>query len=926
MKKTILFLLLFIVHFYSFSQKVSIEPTITPELFKYNDQITVSYDVTGTTLANLSVAYLWVWIPQKNTNAKYNVNPATSAIDAAKFTKTVNGGSTVFSLTFRPSDFFTGDISTETQLGLLIKGTDWSNGQSTDFITDFWDGSFQIRLTAPVQHPLFVQTNDDVTVEAVAPVIADFDLFVNDVLVDEQNALSDYTYTHHVTETSGGATIRIVATSGGNSAEVSFQYVIPANSPLLTRPAGIISGINYSSDETKVTLCLLAPGKSSVYVLGDFSDWNVTPEHLMNRDGEYFWIELTGLTPNVEYGFQYLVDQTVFMADPFADKVLDPDDQYIPSTTYPNLKPYPQKAYSANWYFNRVAVFQTGQLPYAWQVTDFQKPDKKDLVIYELLIRDFLDSDHRNYQTLTDTVAYFKRLGVNAIELMPIMEFNSNDSWGYNPTFLFAPDKYYGTKNDLKAFVDKCHQEGIAVILDIAMNHHDMPNPYVIMDFDFASGKPTANNKWFNVTAKHPFNVFFDMNHESTYTKKYLDTVNYYWLNEYKVDGFRFDLSKGFTQTNNPDDVSAWSAKDDSRIAILERMASKIWEHTPEAFIILEHLAENSEEKILADYGMLLWGNQNYTFSQNSMGFSTDSDISQTSYKTKNWNEPNLVSYMESHDEERMMFRNKTSGNSFETYNIKNIDTGLDRIKAAATILFSIPGPKMFWQFGELGYDISIDENGRVGAKPVKWDYFNDEHRHALFEHFAKMIDLKINKKIFETGDFTLAGGNSLTKQVTLKNEPYTETPSSEDEMNVQVVANFDVQPKAIAVDFPHTGWWYNQFDGQAIFVSALPKTISLTPGGYKLYTDYSADAVTSVEHPRVANVNVFPNPVEKFLTISSAQKILHVQLLTINGQQVNIKRVDEETWDIADVPSGLYIADIATANGSVKQKLIKHK
>ena len=117
---------------------------------------------------------------------------------------------------------------------------------------------------------------------------------------------------------------------------------------------------------------------------------------------------------------------------------------------------------------------------------------------------------------------------------MPITEFNGNESWGYNPTFMFAPDKYYGTKNKLKEFIDKCHQLGIAVILDMVMNHHDLPNPYVIMDFDFNAFKPTANNQWFNTDAKHPFNVFFDMNHESSYTKKYLDTINYYWLNEYK--------------------------------------------------------------------------------------------------------------------------------------------------------------------------------------------------------------------------------------------------------------------------------------------------------------------------------------------------------------------------------------------------------
>ncbi len=171
------------------------------------------------------------------------------------------------------------------------------------------------------------------------------------------------------------------------------------------------------------------------------------------------------------------------------------------------------------WYFNRAAVIQTAQQAYNWQTQDFEKPEKKDLVIYELLVRDFFAAGERNYQNLIDTLSYLKRLGINAIELMPITEFNGNESWGYNPTFMFAPDKYYGTKNKLKEFIDRCHSEGLAVILDVVMNQQDIPNPYVLMYYDFDAGKPAANNPWFNQEATHPFNVFFDLNHESTYTQ-----------------------------------------------------------------------------------------------------------------------------------------------------------------------------------------------------------------------------------------------------------------------------------------------------------------------------------------------------------------------------------------------------------------------
>jgi pullulanase/glycogen debranching enzyme len=121
------------------------------------------------------------------------------------------------------------------------------------------------------------------------------------------------------------------------------------------------------------------------------------------------------------------------IAEPFADKILDPEDPGIPAATYPNLKTYPAKAYNPgnqNWYLNRVSVFQTNQTPYAWQVANFTKPKKESLVIYEVLIRDIFESGNRNYQTLIDTIPYFKKLGINAIELMPAFEYPSGSGRG----------------------------------------------------------------------------------------------------------------------------------------------------------------------------------------------------------------------------------------------------------------------------------------------------------------------------------------------------------------------------------------------------------------------------------------------------------------------------------------------------------------
>jgi hypothetical protein len=330
--------------------KETIDPSITPVLFRHNDAITVTYDVTGTPLAQLNSAWIWVWIPGKSIDAKYNVNPANAdqtKTNNAKFVKSTMNGQTYFAITFTPSAFFDGDISLETKLGILLKGNDWSDGQTSDFIADFWDGSFQIKLTSPTQQPLFVSSGDEITIEAQTPLAADYDLFVNDVLLDEQNGITDYAFTYTIPEASSYGNVKLVAVNSSNVADISFQYIVSRNSVDASRPMGIIPGINYNVlDNTKVTLCLWAPGKSSVYVRGDFSEWKVVPENLMKKDGEYFWIEISGLTQGVEHGFQYLIDETVFVADPYADKILDPDDQYIPPTVYPDLKTFPEQAIS----------------------------------------------------------------------------------------------------------------------------------------------------------------------------------------------------------------------------------------------------------------------------------------------------------------------------------------------------------------------------------------------------------------------------------------------------------------------------------------------------------------------------------------------------------------------------------------------------
>lgn len=947
-KSSLLSFFLLLLFLEAAAQKVTLSPSISPALFRYNDQITVTFDVTGTSMASLTDAWVWVWIPNKG-DAKSNVNPAASnatATNPAKCAKSVSNGKTLFTITFKPSDFFSFDISAQLQLGMLLKGSDWSNGQTSDYIANFWDGSFQTKLISPSSQPLFVANGDSIIVQVATPVAADYSLYVNNKLIDTKTSLLNYKYKLMVSDTLKFYTAKVIATANSNSSQVSFSYNIHQESPLLGRPQGIIDGINYNAgDPTKATLCLWAPNKTSAYAIGDFTSWNIDPTYLMNRDGEHFWIEVSGLTAGAEYAFQYLVNDSLRIADPYADKILEQDDNKIPSATYPNLKGIPAKALSSQWYFNHFSVLQTGQIPYQWQTTTYQKPAKEKLVIYELLIRDFFDSGHRNFQSLIDTISYFKKLGVNAVELMPIAEFNGEIGWGYNPTSMFAIQKYYGHKNKLKEFVDKCHANGIAVILDIVMNHQDLPNAYAMLDFDFDKGRPKPTNKWFNVSATHPYSVFYDLNHASKYTQKYLDTINYYWMHEFKVDGYRYDLSKGFTQTNSGADVGFWGNYDQSRINILTRMADALWANFPDAYIILEHFAANAEETVLANYritegkGMMLWENFNYAYNQNTMGYVSGSDISGMYYGNKGWTAPRAVGYMESHDEERLMYKNLQFGNTFGNYSAKNESTALQRMKAAATMFYTIPGPKMLWEFGELGYDKSINtcvtgsvsDSCRLTPKPLpSASYWQDQNRVGLSTCVADLLRLRKNYDLFSVKGAAqmTSGSTTLVQQMILKNSPYTSSPADSSKMNAVVVANFDVTAQNATISFPHDGAWYDYYGSSVpISVSSTSLTLTLRPGEYHVYTDVKMklpSLITATEKNKDINVVLFPIPTQSLFYIESSEGIKNVQAKTVTGSTLLLVRVDENTWDVSTLSSGLYILEIQTVSGVVRKQLLK--
>lgn len=743
----------------------------------------------------------------------------------------------------------------------------------------------QTRILQPTAASLLQKPGDQITVKAAASKSGNLKILDNG-----QQIAAGTGKNLETTITVNGVglhQVAFVASAGTEQDTASFIYIVPEPVQTVDPPAGSQLGINYTS-ATSARLLLYAPNKQVVYAIGDFSNWLPNPSYQMRRsvDGKTWWVDLGNLKPGQITRFQYLVDGTLRIADPLSDLILDPfNDAAIPAVTYPDLPAYPSGLTSGT-----VSVLQTERPVFNWQASNYQRPKKTDLVVYELLLRDFVA--RHDYQTLLDSLDYLERLGITAIELMPINEFDNNNSWGYNPAFHKAIDKYYGTAEALKTLVDECHKRNIAVIADVVFNQVTGASPLAQLYWDAANNRPAADNPWLNPTAKHEFNVFLDFNHESQATKAYVKNCLEYWLREYKLDGFRFDLSKGFTQKNTIGSVSAWGQYDPSRIAIWKDYANFIWAIDPATYVILEHFADNTEEKELAGYGMMLWGNMFPSYKEVALGFSSGltANLTGVSYKDRGWTVPHLIGYMESHDEERIGYECITYGNSAGSYSVKNPTTALRRIEMLNNLLYTIPGPKMLWQFGELGYDFSIGrcEDGtikpndcRTSPKPIRWDYYQSALRRRLYTATAALLHLRKNMGVFETSNYNTSALASGPIRSLYLND------NAADEAAI-VVSNIGLTAAPATINWTDTGWWYNYYTGDSLLVNTLaPSSLTLQPGEYRLFLNKRVPLPPGIQFTAAPEVSgafktleVYPNPFEnRFLLDFSLQHNAEVQV-----------------------------------------------
>ena len=768
--------------------------------------------------------------------------------------------------------------------------------ESTDIFVELAEKGLAVSIN---DLPEISSLNTKVTLKGNATASADLTLKINGETVKTGTG-TELTYEYTFAQ-QGNYAIEFSANDGTNTAEATAFTCVPNAPTKANRPAGIVNGIYYDkNDPTKVTLCTYASSKieaaKNVFVVGDFNNWTISNDYQLKQasDSAYFWIKLTGLNPSQEYAMQYVVvradSKVVRISDLYSEKVLHGDDKWI--TGYKSNYPTQGDGY--------VTVLQPGKPEFEWSdaTLNFKRPNKNNLVIYELWVYDHTPS--RNIKGLIERLDYIEDLGVNAVELMPITEFDGNDSWGYSPNHFFALDKMYGTPEELKTFIDECHKRGIAVILDMVFNHATGLNP---MNKLYPYGTELSKNPWFNVNAPHSDNVYEDWNHEFVPTKTMFTRSLSYWLTEYKVDGFRMDLSHGLCGTKANTSVDN----------IKHYYQHGVKAVSPDAYMILEHWGSNmgSERPALVREGMMCWDNTTNAYYQTAMGWLKDGDGLDVA------NKDNYVTYCESHDEERAFFKAKQWGNG----DLKtNEEARVARVPLNMAFLTMLNGPKMFYHFAELGFDYSKYQNAQ--GKWGKNDY-------GIASQLGADYDCKMQAKYrpegwIKAGNCRLDAFQKVGQIIQLRTRlmpevfegnPTASTLGSGKKLrtiqwgnNVFVAGNFDVTDNQ-TVNVP-AGTWYNYFEQK----QQSSSTITLAPGEIVILTG------KEVQLPHIVT------DVENVLVPGVSSEILppyNVTIYNINGQVVSVQNnVEQANWGA--LKNGLYLIQYEKNGQRVTKKVVR--
>ena len=591
----------------------------------------------------------------------------------------------------------------------------------------------------------------------------------------------------------------------------------PLPRPITTLPADIRGGVHFNLiHPNTVTFVLHAPFKNYVSLVGDFNDWDAR-RHRMVTDGQGVWWITMPHPGETRYGYYVAIDEQshAWVGDPYATELRwDGDSPWA-------YLPEPAPAFE-------------------WSDDSWQTPALRDMVIYELCVRDFAGLWRNNraiygdFASLLNYVDYLADLGVNAVELMPIQAFPGDSSWGYNPVFYFSPAQVYGSPEDLKAFVNACHRRRIAVILDVAFNHAWGHHPYYQIFpplFDPHGEWLTDLNPFFHHTPQS-VNMWggVDWDHFAPGTTRYFQDVVRFWLQEYHIDGFRFDwvcgvdydshdaMQPGFNPYHG---ISAicWAARQVKPDCVLigefwqldgthgEKSAAKMVGETP-----MDACWNGTFHHALDEVLNQRWQWEKTNIFQALGGFREEGFSNATQ----------VVNFTCSHDEVRLEHELKfySAGHISRPAGMNVGAMALQKAQLGLIALFAVPGVPMIYSGQEFGEDTART----IDFCPINWDKLKRIAHHQQFDLVVRLIEarrtcaaLRSDGIYFEPSDFA--------------HDQVVRLRRWDDAGEVVLAAlNFGDSARVVIVDVPVAGVWREVVSNQTLQLTAGPFEFELGP------------------------------------------------------------------------------------------------
>lgn len=624
----------------------------------------------------------------------------------------------------------------------IIARTPTGSAQTKDFFLDIAPEGFAINFSYNTEN-LVISAPTNITFTLSATEAANLSIKVDGQVIGNASNATTLSKAYNFNTAGKFYEVTATATKGNQTLTESVTVAYPTASAQANYPGGVPKMGAVKQADGSVIFCIAAPQKKSVIIVPSWDNYQTLNKNVMKyqdyNGNRYFWIQVSGLKNDQYYPYYYLVDGMTKVADPCASLMLDPySDKWLPAGIWAEEMPkYPYDKFEDTM----LAVYRGDIDSYNWSdaTKNFKTPNHTSMVVYELLLRDFTgdgsDQNGKHFGTLRTAIPklqYLADLGVNVIELMPVMEFNGNNSWGYNTNGYMALDKAYGSPNDIKEFVDWCHRLGMAVVLDIVFNQSDGLHPWYQM-------YPIASNPFYNATSPHAYNVLNDFRQDNTVLEQHWADVLRFWMNTYKVDGFRFDLVKGLGDNASYGNTDSYNQ---SRVNRMKRLNDVITSVKADGIHINELLGAAQEDNAnYANGKQMGWNNINYGSGQYAMGWAEKCDDTKGFYSST-WGKTvgGTIDYAESHDEPRVANKVKKSGHASVKYTSTPKKQSIQRLGSLAAQMLLSPGAKMIWQFGEIAAD---DDQGseldKLRAIAPKWDQFSNEGRNALYENYKAL-------------------------------------------------------------------------------------------------------------------------------------------------------------------------------------------